>query len=101
MHNPTSVVIVLTIQELFTMKKVIIIISLILSAILILDSFNAWHAIAMFYLAGEIPGTRTSISAGTMLEIFALLTGFVVARIMNRAVLSVSSRLTLRRTQTS
>ena len=55
----------------------------------------------MFYLAGEIPGTRTSISAGTMLEIFALLTGFVVARIMNRAVISLSSRLTLRRTQTS
>ena len=101
MHNPTPVGIVLTIQELFTMKKAITIICLILSAILILDSFNAWHVIAMFYLAGEIPGTRTSISAGTMLEVFALLTGFVVARIMSRAFLSLADRAAPRRTQTS
>ncbi|MDB5160359.1 MAG: hypothetical protein JWO99_622 [Candidatus Saccharibacteria bacterium] len=75
------------------MKKVITIICLILSTLLILDSMNAWHAIAMFYLAGEIPGTRQSINAGTMLALFAVLIGFVVARIGNRAVLSLFDRL--------
>jgi hypothetical protein len=67
------------------MKKLITITCIALSAIIILDSFNAWHALIMFYLAGEIPGTRKSISASTMLQIFALLTGFVVARIGNHA----------------
>ena len=76
------------------MKKAITIICIILSAILILDSMNAWHAIAMFYLAGEIPGTHRSINAGTMMSIFALLIGFVVARIGNKAVLSLFDRLT-------
>jgi uncharacterized membrane protein (DUF485 family) len=75
------------------MKKAITIICIILSAILILDSMNAWHAMAMFYLAGEIPGTRRSINAGTMMSIFALLIGFIVARIGNKAVLSLFDRL--------
>ena len=71
------------------MKKAIIITSLILSSVLILDGFNAWYALAMFYVAGEIPGTRTSLNPSTMMSIFALLTGFVLARIGNRFVLSV------------
>lgn len=79
------------------MKKAIILTSLILSAILILDTFSVWHAAAMFYLAGEIPGTRTSLSAETMLSIFALLIGFVLSRISNRAVLSLSGRLPFKR----
>jgi hypothetical protein len=79
------------------MKKAIIITCLVLSAIIILDSFNAWHAIAMFYLAGEIPGTRTSISADTMMSVFALLIGFVLARIGNRFVLSLFDRVSLKR----
>jgi hypothetical protein len=70
------------------MKKVLTIIFVILSVIIIFDSFNAWHAIAMFYLAGEIPGTHTSINAGTMMSVFALLIGFVLARISNRFFLS-------------
>ena len=74
------------------MKKTLIITLTILSALLILDSMNAWHAAAMFYLAGEIPGTHHSISAATMMEIFAMLIGFVVARISNRAVLSLLAR---------
>jgi hypothetical protein len=74
------------------MKKAITIICIVLSGILILDSFNAWHMIAMFYLAGEIPGTRTSLNAGTMMSIFALLIGFVIARIGNKAVLSLFDR---------
>ena len=80
------------------MKKLITIICIILSAIIILDTFDAWHAIAMFYLAGEIPGTRRSISAETMLEFFALLLGFVVARIGNRVVLSLAQSISFRRT---
>jgi len=81
------------------MKKALTITFTILSAILILDSFNAWYAIAMFYVAGEIPGTRTSLNAETMLSIFALLIGFVLARLANRATLSVFDYLALKRTR--
>ena len=91
----TSVGIVLTIQD-FIMKKAITIICIILSAILVLDSMNMWHAFAMFYLAGEIPGTRQSLSATTMMQLFALLIGFVIARIGNKAILSFSERLSLK-----
>jgi hypothetical protein len=79
------------------MKKVITIICLTLSAVIILDSFNAWHVIAMFYLAGVIPGTRASISANTMLSVFALLIGFVLSRIGNKAILSLFDYISLRR----
>jgi hypothetical protein len=75
------------------MKKTTLIICLSLSALLILDSMNIWHAIVMFYLAGEIPGTRSSLSAVTMMQVFALLIGFVIARIGNRAFLSLFDRL--------
>lgn len=57
---------------------------------------NTWHAVAMFYLAGEIPGTRHSLSASTMMELFALLIGFVIARIGNRAVLSLFDRISMK-----
>jgi uncharacterized membrane protein (DUF485 family) len=80
------------------MKKTITTICLILSAVIILDGFNTWHALAMFYLAGEIPGTHTSISAGTMLSVFALLIGFVLARLGNKAILSLFDRLSFKRT---
>jgi len=78
------------------MKKATIIICLSLSALLILDSMNIWHAIVMFYLAGEIPGTRSSLSAVTMMQVFALLIGFVIARIGNRAFLSLFDRLAIK-----
>jgi len=68
------------------MKKLITTTCLILSALLILDSMNAGQALAMFYLAGQVPGTNTSVSASTMMEFFALLTGFVLARISNAAI---------------
>jgi len=83
------------------MKKTITIISLILSAVLILDTMNVWHALFMFYLAGEIPGTRSSVSASIMLQVFALLIGFVLARLSNHAVLYFSRRINFRRAQTS
>lgn len=80
------------------MKKALTITFTILSAIIILDSFNAWHAAIMFYLAGEIPGTHTSLNAGTMMGIFALLIGFVIARIGNRFVLSLFDYVLSKRT---
>lgn len=64
-----------------TMKKTFAIIFTVLSLILILDSMNAGYAITMFLLAGVIPGTNIAISAVQMLELFALLIGFVLARI--------------------
>lgn len=63
------------------MKKTVAIIFTILSFILILDSMNAGHAVVMFFLAGIIPGTDISVSAEHMMQLCALLLGFVFARI--------------------
>lgn len=63
------------------MKKSITLICITLSLLLILDSMDAFHALAMFMLAGIIPGTHVVLSASFMLELFALLFGFVVARV--------------------
>lgn len=63
------------------MRKSVIITCLILSGIIILDSLNAGHALAMFLLAGIIPGTSTVVSAQTMLELFTLLFGFTLSRV--------------------
>jgi len=64
------------------MKKAVTIICLSLSAILILDSVNAGHAVFMFFLAGVIPGTNMAISADSMLLSFTFLTGFTLSRII-------------------
>jgi len=77
------------------MKKIIIITCITLSALLIFDSMNAGHAIVMFYLAGQIPYTNTSLSASTMMQIFALLTGFVLARLANQVIVSMGDRLSV------
>ena len=74
------------------MKNRIIITCLILSALLILDSMDAGHAIVMFYLAGLVPGTNVTLSPSTMLQVFALLIGFVLARISNAALRSLGDR---------
>ena len=66
------------------MKKTLTIIFTTLSALLILDSMDASHAVAMFLLAGVIPGTNFVLNAERMLELFAALLGFVVARICVR-----------------
>ncbi len=63
------------------MKKALTILFLSLSAILILDSLNAVHALMMFLLAGVIPGTNIAISGDRMLEFFTLLIGFTLSRI--------------------
>lgn len=74
------------------MKRIITITCITLSALLILDTVNAGHAVVMFYLAGQIPGTNLTLSANAMLQIFALLIGFVLARISNAAIFSLVNR---------
>lgn len=63
------------------MKKLLTIVFISLSAILILDSMNVGQAVTMFLLAGVIPGTNVALSGATMLELFALLIGFTLARV--------------------
>jgi hypothetical protein len=65
------------------MKKTLIIAFSLSSLLLIINSFDIGHALMMFYLAGIVPGTNIAIDAARMLEIFALLSGFIVARIMS------------------
>lgn len=63
------------------MKKTVSIIFIILALMLILDSMNIGHMVAMFLLAGIIPGTNLTLNADRMLELCALLIGFVLARV--------------------
>ena len=74
------------------MKKLITIIMVILSLLLILDSFNFGHALMMFYLAGVIPGTNIALGAAQMLKFFAVVAGFTVARVMAYTVRSLKSQ---------
>jgi hypothetical protein len=76
------------------MKKILTTTFIILSIMLILDSMNFGHALMMFYLAGIIPGTTTSIDADSMLEFFVLISGFTFARIMTYLIRSSKSPLT-------
>jgi len=76
------------------MKKIITTIITIFSLLIILDSFNFSHALMMFYLAGVIPGTNIALGAAQMLEFFALVSGFVVARVMTYIVRSFTVRST-------
>jgi hypothetical protein len=85
------------IQGIQNMKKAITIICTILSAVIILQAFNAWHAIAYFYLAGVIPGTNSTISPDVMMQVFAATGGFVLARVGNRAVLAFFDRISMKR----
>lgn len=80
------------------MKKTIVIICTVLSALMILDSLHAGEALMMFLLAGVIPGTSLTVSAQHMMEAFALLLGFVVARLTNRFFQPLIDRLPLGRT---
>ena len=71
------------------MKKTIAIILTIFSLLLILDSFNFGHALMMFYLAGVIPGTNLILNATQMLQLFAGIAGFIVARVVNHLILAL------------
>ncbi len=63
------------------MKHTLTVIFLILSILLILDSFNAGHAIMLFVLAGIIPGTDIVLSADRSLELIAVVIGVTIGRI--------------------
>jgi len=63
------------------MKKIITITLITASLLIILDSLNFGHAVMMFLLAGVIPGTSIAIDGAQMLELFALIAGFTVARV--------------------
>ena len=75
------------------MKKTITIICITLSLLIILDSFNFAQALVMFLLAGVIPGTNIAIDGARMLEFFALLAGFTVARVMVYTIRTLKIRL--------
>ena len=64
------------------MRKTIIILTTALSGLMILDSLQIGHAITMFLLAGIIPGTNIVLSPTVTLELFALLLGFVMSRVV-------------------
>lgn len=66
------------------MKQRITIISLILSGILIFDSMQIGQALAMFIIAGQIPGTPYYLSADAMLGLFMLIIGFAAGRLTLR-----------------
>lgn len=63
------------------MRKFVLVASLAGSTLIILDTLNAGQALVMFIFAGILPGTNIAISAGRMLEVFALLLGFTLSRI--------------------
>ena len=80
------------------MKKVIITLCLIGSALLVLDGFDVGHAAAMFLLAGVIPGTNATIGASYLLEAYALIIGFMAARATFYIAKLVVGKLLLKRT---
>ena len=63
------------------MKKKLTFLCISLSAMLILDTLNAGHALVMLLLAGVVPGTSIVIDASLMFEYILLLTGFTLSRI--------------------
>jgi len=77
------------------MRKAIIIICTVLSGLLILDSINAGHSLMMFLLAGIIPGTTIAISAQQMMEVFALLIGFTLSRVVTYLIRSIQDQFAI------
>lgn len=75
------------------MKKSIAIILTIFSLLLILDSLDFGHALMMFLLAGVIPGTNIAISGAQMLQVFAVIAGFTVARVMTYCINTLAPRI--------
>ncbi len=63
------------------MKRLITIICLIGALLIILDSLNAVNSLALFLLAGEIPGTNLYIGAVDMMAATATAITIVLLRI--------------------
>lgn len=74
------------------MKKLFTILFTAASLLIIFDTLNASHAFALFFLAGVIPGTNTSLSADQMLNLFAALLGFTFSRVLLNVVRLISKR---------
>jgi hypothetical protein len=74
------------------MKKFIIITCLTLSSLMVMDSFNAGHALVMFLLVGIVPGTDIVVSATTMLQIVALFAGLTLSRLVSKPFRQLVSR---------
>lgn len=74
------------------MRKNLTIIFTALSVLMILDSLEVAQTLAMFFLAGQIPGTHFYISATAMLEFYALALGFVISRLTIHAFSALRSR---------
>lgn len=79
------------------MKKALTLLFTLLSVLIILDSLNAGHAVTMFLLAGVIPGTNLVLDASRTLELFLLLSGFTLSRI----ILNAARVIIARRAQTT
>ena len=61
---------------------------------------NAGHAVAMFLLAGVVPGTNLVLDATRTLEFFLLVSGFTLSRIILNATRIVIARRTQASTPT-
>lgn len=83
------------------MKKTLIIVLTSLSVLMILDTNNAGHALAMFLLGGVIPGTNIVIDAGGMLAVICAVFGFIATRaaapFTQRLIAKTASLLEIRR----
>jgi hypothetical protein len=51
------------------------------SAVIILDSLNAFHAAVFFLVAGQVPGTTTYLDGDTMMTIILAISGILVGRL--------------------
>lgn len=72
------------------MKKRLAIIANILSALIIVSSFNVVHLVAYFLIAGQIPGTSLAIDGGIMLVLFMIGIGFMAGRLSIRVINALS-----------
>lgn len=87
------------------MKKTIIITLTILSVLMILDTSNASHGIAMFLLAGAVPGTNLVVDATGMLAVISFIVGFIATRIAapftQRLIVRIAELVEIRRSNPS
>jgi hypothetical protein len=64
----------------------IIRICLTLSAVILFDVTNAAHHLAMFMIAGQIPGTQYFVSADTMLFLSVVFFGVLAGRMTSHII---------------
>jgi len=79
------------------MKTTLTNLFLLLSAVVILDTFNAGHALMLFILAGIVPGTSIALSADSALAVILGIFGLLFGRLSWALILSVNSLLFSRR----